>query len=87
MKPQQEIGEEFKKKFSFLDLIHYDKGGNAYTRIKAHISQIRKNDIESLIEGINKNWNNVPPDCDEYSYHRGLNDLLSHLSEELKKIK
>lgn len=48
--------------------------------IKQFISQhfLPKSKVREMTD---KLWDKVPENCDEYSYHRGLNDLVSNLMD------
>ena len=81
--------EEFDKKFPHNSLIcevgidpFRDKEDcNCYKKdLKQFISQhfLPKSKVREMTD---KLWDKVPKDCDEYSYHRGLNDLVSNVMD------
>lgn len=79
--------EEFDKRFDlfssskdFITLTPPIITDKILKEIKQFISKhfLPKSKVREITD---KLWDKVPKDCDEYSYHRGLNDLVSNLMD------
>ena len=83
MKTKEQIEEEFDEKFVQLRGLVFGKfyeNGEMNEKLKSHTSSLRKNDIESVREWVEK------LDIDEIFAEQVKEKIVSHLSEELKNL-